>query len=582
MFVYSSLESIRLKNFQSIRDEVELPIRPITFLYGPNSAGKSSIMDALVCLRDWMVSPKAGFLRSIRQEGMNSLQDEMVVGATFKLDEFESRYFMDDLYELALALPVIFVSDGGQGPPEWWPSNPGLLEIRVTTSRSLPENGISKLELFIDGKLVFNCRRLGPDINDYNVLITPVLLGKRICNHLCELAPSLKIDDSSNFLISVELSHGPLRFWRRYSDESFGEVEAVLLSLCDLLVGMAARCLAQIEGTVAAADRGLIRDDELTVVQPLADSSIRTLYAHWDDYGGVKAPTPAQLAISALSPFGGRDVGSIALRSLVLQANPHPAISAMAASYLQAVQEKNPSRALVFAATAWERQGAPSLEPLLHRPSLEPLLHHFVNRCLSDHLFIDQGYQIAVEVLNLSRTDLGAPIKGMTRKSRNKPTEDGVVGLVVICFLVDKAGRRLAFEDVGTGISCVVPVLCKLHGKFSFCQQPELHLHPALQSALGDVLVECAQTLSTRHIVETHSEYLLLRCLRRIRETTQGNRLTERGMQLSTDQVSVLYFDPQPDGATKVREIRISADGDFIDHWPRGFFQERGKDLFDE
>lgn len=53
-------------------------------------------------------------------------------------------------------------------------------------------------------------------------------------------------------------------------------------------------------------------------------------------------------------------------------------------------------------------------------------------------------------------------------------------------------------------------------------------------------------------------------------------------LQLKAEDVSVLYFDPSPDGTTKVKRLRISDDGEFIDRWPRGFFTEREQDLFDE
>jgi predicted ATPase len=52
--------------------------------------------------------------------------------------------------------------------------------------------------------------------------------------------------------------------------------------------------------------------------------------------------------------------------------------------------------------------------------------------------------------------------------------------------------------------------------------------------------------------------------------------------RLNPTRISVLYFDPQQDGSTKVRKIRLTEDGEFIDRWPRGFFEERGRELFDE
>lgn len=53
-------------------------------------------------------------------------------------------------------------------------------------------------------------------------------------------------------------------------------------------------------------------------------------------------------------------------------------------------------------------------------------------------------------------------------------------------------------------------------------EQPELHIHPRLQAAIGDLFVESIQKNGHRFIIETHSEHLILRLLRRIRETEKG------------------------------------------------------------
>ena len=45
------LLSLEMENFQSITQSVGLDFAPITLLYGPNSAGKSSVFDALEFLK---------------------------------------------------------------------------------------------------------------------------------------------------------------------------------------------------------------------------------------------------------------------------------------------------------------------------------------------------------------------------------------------------------------------------------------------------------------------------------------------------------------------------------------------------
>ncbi len=155
------------------------------------------------------------------------------------------------------------------------------------------------------------------------------------------------------------------------------------------------------------------------------------------------------------------------------------------------------------------------------------------------------------------------------------------VDLKVQLYLEDQNGRHLDFHEVGSGISYVMPILVSLNAaKTSWIAQPELHLHPAAQCEMGDVFL---QAFNRGHfsVVETHSEHLLLRVLKRIRQTTRGLEIDD-DLKCAPEAVSVLYFDPQEDGSTQIRQMRVSRLGDFKDRWPNGFFEERGRELFDE
>lgn len=150
---------------------------------------------------------------------------------------------------------------------------------------------------------------------------------------------------------------------------------------------------------------------------------------------------------------------------------------------------------------------------------------------------------------------------------------------------------RHSFRDVGYGISQVIPIVaqCFAFENVTLCiEQPELHIHPRLQAELADLFI--AATLDSwesdaysmdmdsenlrdipnnQFIIETHSEHLLLRLQRRIREGV-----------ISNDDVSVLYVDSKADGTSTIQTLRLDTDGSFLDEWPGGFFEERFNEMF--
>lgn len=128
-------------------------------------------------------------------------------------------------------------------------------------------------------------------------------------------------------------------------------------------------------------------------------------------------------------------------------------------------------------------------------------------------------------------------------------------------------------KNIGVGISQVLPVIVYSidpDSKFIAIEQPELHLHPRMQSPLADLFIDEALESGDApktFLIETHSEHLVLRFRRRIREEL-----------LSQTNISVLYIQSE-DGASEVFELRLDDEGDFIDRWPQGFFDERLQEI---
>ena len=150
-------------------------------------------------------------------------------------------------------------------------------------------------------------------------------------------------------------------------------------------------------------------------------------------------------------------------------------------------------------------------------------------------------------------------------------------------------------SDIGVGVSQILPVVVAAldpdRPGITAIEQPELHVHPKMQIELGDLFaaalghpisgmnaLERPDRPAGVFLIETHSEHLILRLLRRIEETNSGE-LPEGKPALKPDQVSVVFLE-QTDGEVWATRLRIDETGEFIDRWPQGFFEERDDELF--
>lgn len=119
---------------------------------------------------------------------------------------------------------------------------------------------------------------------------------------------------------------------------------------------------------------------------------------------------------------------------------------------------------------------------------------------------------------------------------------------------------------VGVGVSQVLPILVLSlladPGSTLIFEQPELHLHPRVQTRLADFFISMT-LLKKQCIVETHSEYLINR-LRYQTAISEGEELSKK---------VIMYFVEKKKGFSSYRPIKINRFG-VIEDWPEGFFDE--------
>ncbi|MCC9608566.1 DUF3696 domain-containing protein [Blastopirellula sp. JC732] len=129
---------------------------------------------------------------------------------------------------------------------------------------------------------------------------------------------------------------------------------------------------------------------------------------------------------------------------------------------------------------------------------------------------------------------------------------------------------EVSITDVGFGVSQILPVLVLCYyvpeGSVVVLEQPEIHLHPMVQTGLADVFINAIQTRNIQIILESHSEHLLRRLQRRIAEET-----------LSSQDVA-LYFCDTDEGHSRLSRLELDIFGN-IKNWPKDFFGDEFEEM---
>lgn len=139
---------------------------------------------------------------------------------------------------------------------------------------------------------------------------------------------------------------------------------------------------------------------------------------------------------------------------------------------------------------------------------------------------------------------------------------------------VRKSDRYFYVDELGFGVSQVLPIvsdiLCYSAGTAFLIQQPELHLHPKAQAALGDVFHETSAN-GCSLVVETHSDFIIDRYRMALKKDNRDLRS------------QVIFFEKAADGSNVAHEIEINSEGTFIDPPDsfRSFFVKESIDKFE-
>jgi predicted ATPase len=133
-------------------------------------------------------------------------------------------------------------------------------------------------------------------------------------------------------------------------------------------------------------------------------------------------------------------------------------------------------------------------------------------------------------------------------------------------LLVTPAGLSVNLQDVGYGVSQALPVIVQSvlsdTPQLMLLQQPEVHLHPKAQAALGSFFVRLVSKAEKHFVIETHSDFIV----DRIRQEIAAGKI-------DCNSVGILFFDKK-DLETKVYSLALDKMGNILDAPPtyREFF----------
>ncbi len=573
----TTLTGVYLRNFQSIQAPVFLKLDKLCFLYGPNSAGKSSILDAIELIRKTVTGETEGFSLShlYQKERSKGQGFDFGIGVEFLFSKTSS-----------------FTSDDIFGSKEWWASPDQRGDYFHQDFFSKIEGKKIQIEFGGEGNVIkvaiegkplfeFDTESIGYDdfyrkvlpTDDERIFDDQALTGRLIIYKnnplnqiydydirdfssdqkkrraylpLSDYYRDLFVDENDEKLCIYGLRFDAnMEFQTGIVDVTY-DVEQIIFPDYDYLKTYRS------EDKIYQNFLSQNFDEKLPGVKDTAQSRKR-IYWGLDDIARDFSKLikgffyQAQFAVKYSHVRGDRQVlNSDSSFSYPRYKNVAPINSNIPESHPMSTYAR-----FIADPKSW----------IYPYPSIKS---DFINKSLSDYLISLRGYEIYPEVFEL----------------RNRGSED-ISGEFIFLKIRQKNKDGLGFQDVGSGISYVFPILASLWAsKISFIEQPELHLHPSAQCELGDVFI-AAHNKGSNAVVESHSEHMLLRILRRIRETT-NNYLMPKELKFSANDLRIYYFKPEPSGNTTVKEIRVDDHGELLNTWPGGFFSERDRELFGE
>ena len=593
-----------VSGFKAISEEVSIEIRPITLLFGPNSAGKSSILQSMLVLHE------------ILQNGAPDVHRTAVGGATLDVGGLHQFIHRGDTEEkVAWSLSLRPRRSESVAPKPW---NDMELEIRteafeldpfaltpdarrLTLDQNITAKGSELLWARLREEAGGPRRTVSIPNTDHPLLVkvfTERIVNGKYAEYLADTG--LAISQIIALVFSAVSDGVEVTAANAREKSSLVGSEYLRTTLAHRnhypLIFLTAHMISEELLDVSLAilqhlqeEEGVTGFAECLITKQLASNEWKEVLLFWDDsglrddFGPLEAYRPSfRQAYQELFVPWVDDLlkESHAILNDFLRA-PRGALDDV--SYLgpmRAIPERN--EAHVVASRTDSGFGQDDWGTLVSSHEVRDVVNEWLGdgklgtslQLRAQRLLLESDVQRAVEEA-FKQTSLKRSASVLAE------TLASVIPVGATNHLLDvSTGTLVGIRDVGFGIGQVLPVIARAVGtsnRLHLIEQPEIHLHPALQAELADVFVAGVRGMNNRFILETHSEHLILRLLRRIRQTTNGTN--PEGLSLSPADVAVHYVSRDSEGLVKVARIGVSEDGEFLDPWPNGFFPEGLEEL---
>jgi len=524
------LKNIGLNNLRSFKNLKDLEIKPITILCGTNSSGKSTILKSLLLWKQTLenLSSNDGFLLNGRYTNLGTQENLLHNNTKNKVIKFSFLFEMSS-EDLKVYYSMLQNEEKNE-------QNERCLFAELVHN-TIPEKTLNssnsiQIEFTIGYKI--NLKREVGEINEYNLKIIPIE------NDKTKKPPKGRLSDDIQEPNNVELKIKP-----KISKDTKGAIEVEWKNLLPIQK-------ANIH--TLASER---------FAEKIKNLEKGFFVLGYTGSGIVNFSNILELSFSASQIQHLIDIGKfpegMAEVNLIME-NLRKFLTGYFSgiSYLGPLREE-PSRRYIYDNPVNDIGIKGENSALLYHKNRESqVTYKTLDTIFDEHPIVGTLEETVREWLD----EIG--ILGFDSV---KSDDDDVFRFYVSSSEFNK--EKVNIADVGFGVSQVIPIVIASlldQSETLILEQPEIHLHPKMQMKLADFIISMA--ISGRNfIIETHSEHIINRLVRRIVEDEKGKLNSLIGIN----------FIKNTEKGSKIEKVKIN-EKNGIENWPDEFFDQAAEE----